>query len=99
MCETVTLDRIAEYERIIRSAADWVARQEDIIGVAVVGSWARKNPRMDSDVDLVILTDGKEHCGRCRRARRRSRRPSGERVDPVQGSQHGLAYSVVGLMF
>ena len=25
-----------------------------------VGSWARKNARMDSDVDLVILTDGKE---------------------------------------
>ena len=36
------------------------ARQEDIVGVAVVGSWARKNARMDSDVDLVILTDGKE---------------------------------------
>ncbi len=36
------------------------ARQEDIIGVAVVGSWARKNARMDSDVDLVILTQDKE---------------------------------------
>ena len=55
------MDRIAEYERIIRSVADWAARQEDIIGVAVVGSWARKNARMDSDVDLVILTDGEEH--------------------------------------
>ena len=60
MWEMVTLDRIAEYERIIRSVADWAARQEDIVGVAVVGSWARNNPRMDSDVDLVILTDGKE---------------------------------------
>ena len=56
----VTLDRNADYERIIRSVADWAARQEDIIGVAVVGSCARNTERMDSDVDLVILTDREE---------------------------------------
>ena len=60
MWEMVPLDRIAEYERIIRSVADWAARQEDIVGVAVVGSWAGNDERMDSDFDLVILTDGKE---------------------------------------
>ena len=56
----VTSDRVAEYERIIRFVAEWAARQEDIVGVAVVGSWARGNERMDSDVDVVVLTDEKE---------------------------------------
>ena len=56
----LTLDRIAEYGRIIRSVAKWAARQDDIVGVAVVGSWARNEERMDSDVDLVILTDDKD---------------------------------------
>lgn len=55
----VTLDRVAEYGRIIRCVADWAERQEDIVGVAVVGSWARGHERMDSDVDLVILTEDK----------------------------------------
>lgn len=56
----VSWDRIAEYGRVIRSVADWAERQEDIVGVAVVGSWARNHERMDSDVDLVILTDDKD---------------------------------------
>ena len=60
MRRMVTLDRIAEYRRIIRSVAEWAATQEDIVGVAVVGSWARNHERVGSDVDLVILTDSKE---------------------------------------
>ena len=54
------MDRFAEYGRIIRSVADWAARQKDIVGVAVVASWARNHERMESDIDLVVLTDGKE---------------------------------------
>ncbi len=38
MWEMVTLDRNAEYERIIRSVPDWASRQDDIVGIAVVGS-------------------------------------------------------------
>jgi hypothetical protein len=56
----VTSDRIAEYRRITRSVAAWAASQQDIAGVAVVGSWARKLARLDSDVDFVVLTDDKE---------------------------------------
>ncbi len=60
MSAMVTSDRLAEYRRIIRSVADWAARQEDIVGAAVVGSWARNHGRMESDVDLVILTHDKD---------------------------------------
>ena len=56
----VTFDRVAEYREIIRSVAEWAARQDDIVGVAVVGSFARNQGRKNSDVDLVILTDDKE---------------------------------------
>lgn len=56
----LTSDRVAEYRRIIRSVAAWASRQPDVAGVAVVGSWARNQARMDSDLDLVVLTDDKE---------------------------------------
>lgn len=32
-------------------------RQPDIRGVAIVGSWAGGEPRMDSDIDIVVLAD------------------------------------------
>lgn len=35
----------------------WAAEREDVRGVMVVGSWARGTARMDSDVDVVVLTD------------------------------------------
>ncbi len=34
----------------------WSDRQPDIKGVAVVGSWARGDATMGSDIDVVILT-------------------------------------------
>jgi predicted nucleotidyltransferase len=56
----LTDERLEEYERVVRSVADWANQQRDIVGVAVVGSWARGAARMDSDIDLVILTTEKE---------------------------------------
>jgi predicted nucleotidyltransferase len=35
----------------------WAARQPDIQGVALVGSYARGEAKDDSDIDLVILTE------------------------------------------
>lgn len=35
----------------------WAQTRHDIIGVALVGSWARDQARADSDVDLVIIAD------------------------------------------
>lgn len=56
----VTPDRASECVRVVRSVAEWAAEQRDIVGVAIVGSWAREQARMDSDLDLVILTDDRE---------------------------------------
>ena len=45
-----------EYQRVTAAVAEWAQQQEDVIGVAVVGSWARGSARMDSDVDIVVVT-------------------------------------------
>lgn len=56
MSSMVTPERVAEYHETVRSVTAWAAGRQDITGVAAVGSWARNAPRMDSDLDLVILT-------------------------------------------
>jgi predicted nucleotidyltransferase len=53
----VTAERVAEYRAVLERVAGWAAQQPDVRAVAVVGSWARGTPRMDSDVDVVVLTD------------------------------------------
>lgn len=55
----MTDERQREYTEICDSVEEWASRRSDITGVAVVGSWARSEPRMDSDIDLVILTTEK----------------------------------------
>ena len=35
----------------------WASKQDSILGVSLVGSYARGTARLDSDVDLVILSD------------------------------------------
>ena len=34
----------------------WAEHQDDIIGIGVVGSYARGEQRQDSDIDLVVVT-------------------------------------------
>lgn len=53
----VTPQRCAEAESIIETVRLWAAERDDVRGVAVVGSWARDAARMDSDIDIVVLTD------------------------------------------
>jgi predicted nucleotidyltransferase len=55
----VTDERRREYTEVCNSVEVWASGRPDITGVAVVGSWARSEPRMDSDIDLVILTTEK----------------------------------------
>lgn len=55
----VTDQRRREYTEVCDAVVGWANGRPDIQGVAVVGSWARAEPRMDSDVDLVILTTEK----------------------------------------
>jgi predicted nucleotidyltransferase len=43
-------------ESFLAAVIQWAANQTDIMGVALVGSYARGEARADSDVDLVVLT-------------------------------------------
>jgi uncharacterized protein len=56
----VTDERATEYLEVRRSVEQWARRQVDIVGVALVGSWARSQARMDSDIDLVVLTPSQD---------------------------------------
>ncbi|MFG2054414.1 nucleotidyltransferase domain-containing protein [Micromonospora sp. NPDC048930] len=53
----VTEERSREALSVVDLVAGWAAGHEDVRGVVVVGSWARGTARMDSDVDVVVLTD------------------------------------------
>ncbi len=44
---------------MLPSIATWAGGRDDIVGVAVVGSWARVTPRIDSDLDVVVLARAK----------------------------------------
>ncbi|MGP8066075.1 MAG: aminoglycoside 6-adenylyltransferase [Acidimicrobiales bacterium] len=49
--------RRAEVEGLLDAVQRWAGGQADLHAVALVGSWARRAARADSDVDLVLLTD------------------------------------------
>jgi len=53
----LTDKRIAEVRELLARVREWAAQRTDVAAVASVGSWARNDARMDSDVDLVVLTD------------------------------------------
>jgi predicted nucleotidyltransferase len=57
----VTDERIAEVRQLLARLRDWADQQPDVAAVALVGSWAHDDARMDSDVDLVMLTDAKQN--------------------------------------
>lgn len=52
----ITDERKHEYRRIKHSISLWSGSQPDIKGIAIVGSWARRDARMDSHLDLLVLT-------------------------------------------
>jgi predicted nucleotidyltransferase len=43
--------------QILDPIIQWVKRRPDLLGLALVGSWARGTAREDSDVDLVLLAE------------------------------------------
>ncbi|MGN9775912.1 nucleotidyltransferase domain-containing protein [Micromonospora sp. H33] len=53
----VTEERSREAQSVVDLVTGWAAERGDVRGVVVVGSWARGAARMDSDLDLVVLTD------------------------------------------
>jgi predicted nucleotidyltransferase len=50
----------AETDRMIAVIQWLVTGRDDLRGMAVCGSWARGNPRPDSDLDLLIVAQGPE---------------------------------------
>jgi predicted nucleotidyltransferase len=53
----VSSERRGEVEWLLGRAAGWAATRDDIVAVALVGSWARGAAGPDSDIDVVVLTD------------------------------------------
>ncbi|MFU8851608.1 nucleotidyltransferase domain-containing protein [Micromonospora sp. SL1-18] len=53
----VTAERSREVRSVVDLVTGWASEHEDVRAVLVVGSWARGAARMDSDVDIVVLTD------------------------------------------
>ena len=47
---------ILEVDRILQIVRTWAETQPKIHAVALVGSWARGQARLDSDIDLMLLT-------------------------------------------
>ena len=51
----------ARAETFLKSFLQWVRSQNDIVGVALVGSEARNTATMESDVDLVVVSSKADH--------------------------------------
>ncbi|KAA2266617.1 nucleotidyltransferase domain-containing protein [Solihabitans fulvus] len=49
--------RRREVEELLQRVAQWAEKRKDVVGVLLVGSWARQAAREDSDVDLLLLTE------------------------------------------
>ena len=60
MANQVTRKRLSEFNDIVDSARLWAQASPDIRAIGLAGSWAADRARMDSDVDLVVLTHDKE---------------------------------------
>ena len=53
----LTGDREQEVDRLIELVARWSSGRPDLRGAALVGSWVTRSAQMDSDVDVILLTD------------------------------------------
>jgi predicted nucleotidyltransferase len=51
----------ARAEKFLKSFLQWAQSQNDILGVALVGSEARNTSTAESDVDLVVISSKADH--------------------------------------
>lgn len=52
----VSASRTAECQDILSSAKKWAESESSIVALGLIGSWARGNQNIESDVDLLVLT-------------------------------------------
>ncbi len=45
-----------EYEHVVGAAGEWARARADVVGLAVIGSWASGTAHVDSDIDILVLT-------------------------------------------
>ena len=53
----ITGERADAVRTLLAALHEWARGRADAVAVGVVGSWARGDARMDSDVDVVLLTE------------------------------------------
>ena len=44
-----------DVQRLLLAIEAWASRRSDVLGLAVVGSWAQGSARPDSDLDIMLL--------------------------------------------
>ena len=44
-------------DQLLAAAVRWAERRPDVVGIALVGSYAKGTAREDSDVDLVVVVE------------------------------------------
>jgi predicted nucleotidyltransferase len=54
--ETQTVPNLIENNPVISKFQTWIEEQTDVLAVGIVGSHARGEARIDSDVDIMVLT-------------------------------------------
>ncbi|MCX5115274.1 nucleotidyltransferase domain-containing protein [Streptomyces sp. NBC_00378] len=52
----ISQERVAEVQEVIDRITRWATTRQDIVGLLLVGSYARNAARPDSDIDIVLLT-------------------------------------------
>jgi len=49
--------KLADVNAVAAAVANWAIERDDICAMAMLGSWVRGNPRSDSDLDLLLLSE------------------------------------------
>lgn len=47
---------LANLDDFVTKLENWSAKQKEVKGAAIVGSWARGSARPDSDIDVILIT-------------------------------------------
>lgn len=55
----VSATRTAECQDVLSSAKKWAESESSVIALGLIGSWARGDQNIASDVDLLVLTPHK----------------------------------------